>query len=520
MKRNFQVTVFERHGQLGGIWYYERNEHLSLPSPFQGVKPFLPLEVSPVYKNLRTTITIQSMTIDGFPVPLQEEIRFVHRSEILDYLNAYVKHLQQEYPDLVEYRFNSNIESVTYDHGWSVMSRTLGNAVHEKFDVVVVATGAFQKPSIANLHDPEYEGVCFHSLYYDHPSVLDNRTVLIVGGGNSAKDVFWDAMERANHVVLASPTEQDRNNVVLPENHHSKMLERFTSVGRVKRIRKDGTVIHTNWHGQDEVLDGIGVDMIVYCTGYKREFPFLPEELQPVSMTSDGNQITNCFMYTAHKDHPDSLFFFHPSKARTTINTLARDTQAQARLIASLADRKVLNIEQLERLDVTLQAWLDILYTEWAKELLTSCECFVQNTLFMNYLTSVADHAIELSNEEDIASGVMDFVRSRMKDRECRKQNTIWHAGLELRQHAEAVNWNRFRSLRGRLIEGPDVDGSEFYAVTWFWADGSKHSTYHEYEIKYEDLILDGTPTEHDDPSSLAGVAFGSPRDRRGEKNS
>jgi hypothetical protein len=173
---------------------------------------------------------------------------------------------------------------------------------------------------------------------------------------------------------------------------------------------------------------------------------------------------------------------------------LARDTQAQARLIASLADREVFTGEQLERLDETLQAWLDLVYTEWAKELLTSCECFVQHTLFVNYLNSIVDHDDALSSMEDIGSGVMSFVRSRMKDRDYRKQNTIWHAGLELRQQADAVNWNRFRSFTGQLTEGPDINGNEFYAVTWFLEDGCKHSTFREYEIKYEDLILRQKP--------------------------
>ena len=495
MKRDFQVTVFERHAQLGGIWCYERDDHLSQPSLLKGVKPFLPLEVSPVYKDLRTNVPFQSMGIDGFPVPQQNEIRFVHRSEILDYLNAYVRHLEQEFPGMAEYRFNSNIESVTYDQNWSVVSRESDKAIHEKFDVVVVATGAFHKPFVTNLHDPEFEGISFHSLYYDDPAVLDNRTVLIVGGGNSAKDIFWDAMERAKQVVLACPTEQDRNNVILPDDHHPKLQESFTSVGRVKRVRKDGTMIYTNWQGQEEVLGGIGIDMIIYCTGYRKGFPFLPEELQPSSIASNGAELKNCFMYTAHKEHPNSLFFFHPSKVRSTINTLARETQAQGRLIASMAAQEVFTIEQLEKLDETLQAWMHNLYTEWAKETLTSCECFVQNTLFMNYLNSVVDNEGELSNMEEIGSGVMNFVRSRMKDRVYRRENTIWHAGLDLRQRADAVNWNVFRSLRGRLIGGPDVDGSEFYAVTWVLEDDSEHSTFLEYEIKYEDLILDDKST-------------------------
>ena len=179
---------------------------------------------------------------------------------------------------------------------------------------------------------------------------------------------------------------------------------------------------------------------------------------------------------------------------RYHIYTMARDTHAQARLIASLAAREVFTIEQLERLDETLQAWLDTVYTEWAKESLNSCPCAVHNPLFMNYLNSVVDYEDELLNKEDIGAGVMGFIQNRMKDRDFRKKNTIWHAGMELRVRADAVNWNLFKFLKGRLTGGPDVDESEFFTVTWFLEDGRKHSTFHENEIKYEDLILNGKP--------------------------
>jgi len=303
-------------------------------------------------------------------------------------------------------------------------------------------------------------------------------------------------MKYAEHVVLASPTEQKRNNVVLPENHGASVLEKFTTIGRVKRIRKDGTVAHTNWQGQEEILSDARVDLIIYCTGYKREFSFLPEALQPISNGSNGSEITNCFMYTAHKEHPNSLFFFHPSKARTPFNTMARDTHEQARLIATLASQEVFTREQLEELDETLQVWLDHLYAEWAKETLNSCSCAVQNPLFMNFLNSVVNYAPDLSTRSDIGSAAMDFVRSRMNETAYRKQNAIWHAGMELRERADAVNWNIFRFLSGNLIEGPDVDGSEYYTVAWYFQDGRKHSTFREDAIKYEDLILAGKPAQ------------------------
>lgn len=229
----FHVTVFERHGQLGGAWCYAKNDHLSQTSPFPGVNAFLPLEVSPVYKCMRTNVPIQSMGIDGFPIPSQEEIRFGHRSEIHEYLDTYAKHLEQEWSEMIEFRLNSNVESVRFDGGWSVVSRgSSGNTVREDFDVVVVATGPFHQPSFTNLHDPEYAGLYFHSLYYDDPAVFNNRTVLIVGCHNSGRDLFWDAVERAEHVVLACPTERDRNNLVFPEDLHSELRLRFTSVGR------------------------------------------------------------------------------------------------------------------------------------------------------------------------------------------------------------------------------------------------------------------------------------------------
>ena len=144
---------------------------------------------------------------------------------------------------------------------------------------------------------------------------------------------------------------------------------------------------------------------------------------------------------------------------------------------------------------------MDILYEEWAKEVLTSCECFSQHTLFVNYLTCIVENMDGLSTKADVGSAIMDFVRSKMKDNDYRKQNTIWHAGLELRQQADAVNWSRFRSLKGRLVAGPDVDGSAFYAVRWFWENRSVYHTFYENEIEYDDVILVGKP---DSPTAEA----------------
>ena len=497
LKQNFKVTIFERHSQLGGTWCYDRNNELAELSTIKGVKPFLHEKVSAVYDELRTNVPFQCMAIGDFPIPQPEDIRYGHRSEVLAHLQAYADHLNQMFPTMLSYRFNTTIQSVFNDSGWVVVSETSGKTAEEEFDVVVVATGPFHKPAVTNLHHPEFAGTSFHSMYYDDPSVLNDRTVLIIGGKNSARDIFWDAMERAKHVVIASPTEQDRNNLVLPEGRFTNINERFTSIGRVLHIDKDGSVLHSNWDGHEERFTEQKVDLVIYCTGYKREFSFLSEANQPFYVSPNGTEISNCYLYSAHQSHPDSLFFFHPIKGRTPFNTMARDTHAQARLIAMLAAEKPFSVRQLDNLDQTLQEWLTMLFDEWAKETLNSCPCAAQNPFLMNFFNAVADYDDHGWFVEDPSADILAAVRHRMQELDFRRINTIWHAGMNLRVRPDGVNWNRFRFLRGRLTSGPNIDDCELYEVTWFTEDGRYHSSYREDEIKYESLILNDLEHAH-----------------------
>lgn len=496
MKQNFHVTLFERHPHLGGTWAYARNKTIKQPAAIPGIKPALPKQVAAVYQELRTNVPFQSMAIDGFAIPQPEDIRYAHHSEIHAYLHAYITYLEQKYPHLLTYRLNTTIESVSYQQNWHIRSRAFGHTSHDKFDVVIVATGPFQQPLTTNLHDPEFTGDCFHSMYYDDPAVLNNRTVLIVGGKNSARDIFWDAIERAKHVVIATPAKQDRNNLILLENGYHHLQDKFTSIGRVRRIQQDGSVAYTNWQGEDEVLTQQKVDMVIYCTGYKREFPFLSQALQPATRSSRNDEVSNCLLFTAHKKHPHTLFFFHPLKARTPFNTMARDTHAQAKLIAALAAHQHLTLAQLTQLDKALQNWLRLLYTEWAKETLNSCPCAAQNPFLMNFLNTVASTQNAFKQDDDaadISKQVLDQIRKQMKEKQARRQNAIWHAGMNLRTRADAVNWNIFRFLRGKVTGGPDIDGRDFYEVTWFEENGRKHSTFNENDILYESLIINAS---------------------------
>jgi thioredoxin reductase len=491
LEAGFRVTIFERHEQTAGTWDYERNFSLAQLSLVAGTKPFLPERISPLYEKLRTNVPFQSMAFTMFPIERPGVLRFAEHREVKSYLDSFTRALLDKHPDLLRILTSVEVVSTTFNGKWTV------NTEHQndhretfRFDKLVVATGPFRDPVGGDLHDGEFAGLTLHSAYYDRPTVFLGKTVLIVGCHNSARDIFWDAMEHARHVVLGCPTEKDRYNLVFPENLPSRLLDKFVSLGRINRVTRSGRVYHTDWAGQQSIAPVPGIDVIVYCTGYNRNFSFIEKSYLPESGDGRERSSNQCFMFTAHRKLPGKLFYFHPNKARTPYNTMARDTEAQARLMSVIASQEPYTQEQLAELDSELHRWLDILYEEWFRESLNTCPCAVQNPFFMNFLNAVSDNFEFLSQSEKPGRDAMELVRNTMLDTNFRRGNIIWHSGMELRRRADCVNMNVFRFMEGAVTAGPDIDGSEKYKATWKLGDGKPSSVFSEEDIKYEDLIL------------------------------
>lgn len=170
--RGFEVTGFEVHSDVGGLW--------DIDSPTSTM-----YESAHLISSKRTTEFAEfPMSDDLPPYPGHREMR--------DYFRAYAR--QFGLYDL--YRFETEVTSIVpTGEAWSVTA-----AAPEEFDAVVIATGTFHHP---NLPDFSFAGKLLHSSDYRHPDVFSDQRVLVIGCGNSAADIAVDAVHHARSVDLS-----------------------------------------------------------------------------------------------------------------------------------------------------------------------------------------------------------------------------------------------------------------------------------------------------------------------------
>eukprot|EP01036_Dinobryon_divergens_P028848 gene28848-37855_t len=158
--------------------------------------------------------------------------------------------------------------------------------VKTDFDAVIVCNGHFSAPFVPHALPglSGYAGVSMHSIRYDSlkgdPTLLVGKRVLVVGGKSSATDM-------AREILLSGVAEEvrisDRNldssfGIVYPDGT-------MMSVDSARTSQRDGYyVFHPSIRYITEgsrtitFVDGTSadIDVILWCTGYLYDFPFLP----------------------------------------------------------------------------------------------------------------------------------------------------------------------------------------------------------------------------------------------------
>ncbi|CAK9178053.1 unnamed protein product [Ilex paraguariensis] len=133
--------------------------------------------------------------------------RYVSRTEFIQFLDDYVSHFQ------ISPLYGRFVESAVYAEDskkWCVQARNLSSDEKEEYSgrYLVVATGETSDPFI-----PEVEGLntftgeVIHSTGYKNGEKYRNRSVLVVGSGNSGMEI---ALDLANYgaktsIVVRSP---------------------------------------------------------------------------------------------------------------------------------------------------------------------------------------------------------------------------------------------------------------------------------------------------------------------------
>ncbi|KAI0078347.1 FAD/NAD(P)-binding domain-containing protein [Panus rudis PR-1116 ss-1] len=254
-------TAYEAREDVGGIW---------LPATREADPP-----LTPVYDSLTTIIPHPAMAYASYPFPPETPL-YPPASTVAKYLKDYASHFQL-YPHI---QFNARVQSVKWladKKRWEVKaggdpdSPSAAEFVTKEFDLVIVANGQYRKPrypSTPGLSAWREAGHVTHSAYFrnaSHPYITKSRTILVVGGGPSGRDITAAALSLPDKVVIHSSSGATNEDL---------------DGGRYKlRPRIKEFLPYDEVHGGSVVFeDGTTESGITHCmiaTGYETSYPFL-----------------------------------------------------------------------------------------------------------------------------------------------------------------------------------------------------------------------------------------------------
>ncbi|MFD1663064.1 flavin-containing monooxygenase [Streptomyces caeni] len=354
-ERGIPFDVYEKGSDIGGQWRFCNDSGTSA-----------------VYDSIELN---SSRDMSGFPkFPMPEDYPlFPGHPQMLDYLERYTEHF-----GLRRYiRFRTSVTGVVKDGtGYLV---TLDDGQTHRYSHVLVANGFHWDPKWPEpAYRGEFTGTQLHSKDYKRPDPLRGRRVLVVGFGNTACDIATELSAVADRVVSSARRgfwitpkylfgrPADKANLPLatyvPPLVQSLLLTAMLWVtqGRISRygLAAPGHLaLRTHpatcegylpavKAGRIAVRPGIErfdggsrvrftdgsveeFDAIVWCTGYKFSFPFLPQESTPVMVGP-----MRLFRRIVMPGH-ERMFFLGFAKTLSAITPVA---EAQAEWTADLIE--------------------------------------------------------------------------------------------------------------------------------------------------------------------------------------
>ena len=395
IKEGFKVTVFERTGRIGGVWYYD--EQVDRDPPFPNLVPpaqdwrdvdaeglskdeALILHGPPgtCYAGLKNNVPTSLMKSSLLPWPEKTE-EFIDQGRIVQYLQdiARLQHVTENV------QFHTRVESVTKPAGntqWIVKTSTLRvegdtfsvSRQSESFDRVVVASGHYHIPFVPDTPGlsawkARFAGRVIHSKSYRTPEPFRGKTVLLVGAGASALDIAREVCAVGGKVIQSKrESKYDLTGPRLPDEvERVAMVAEFIadeidpsrlspgtkqSPGAIpgKVVLEDGTVLDK-------------IDYVVIATGYITSYPFLEDLEQPHVAWEDADErvVITADGYTTHNLHKDIFYIPDPTLTFIGVSALVStfslfDFQAKvlAKVFAGhvrLPEDSVMKAEQRER---------------------------------------------------------------------------------------------------------------------------------------------------------------------------
>jgi hypothetical protein len=298
----FEVSVFESRQSIGGIWDYGSTKSAvsngEKSSAFNGEK-----KAGPMYKNLRTNLPKELMAFREFPWTSPDE-SYVTHSQVNKYLNDYC----DEFGLRKCVKFGCSVKQLTVlddkskvETEWpqiSIQWKHQESTRQQIFDTVCICNGHYALPSIPNLPGMQsFKGQILHAIEYDTPDSYANKTVLCIGARASGADIAKEIGLVATKVYLSDSScieRKEYGNVVL--------------MPRTLSANKEGGVHFSN--EADAVRD---IDVIIFCSGYDYDFPFINEDSKiDLKFVQGERRVTPLYEQLWHAKYPSVAFIGLP----------------------------------------------------------------------------------------------------------------------------------------------------------------------------------------------------------------
>jgi len=245
------VTIFERASVMGGQWAFSEEKLVELDR-----------QHSSMYTCLWVNGPIEAFELPNHKFP-ENSPSYIKRPAVYKYLQDYIDKFVKG-----TFKFNCKVQDVKFnaeENNFNLAWEEAGETKSEIFDYVIVATGHFSVPNDPKFKGEEtFTGKYIHAHDYRDGKLYKDLRVLCIGGSYSAEDIAlqcWKYGSKYAHITHRRTTPMGFK---WPET----VIERpiLTDINGSTVTFKDGSTEE--------------YDVIIKCTGYLHDFPFMSEELR------------------------------------------------------------------------------------------------------------------------------------------------------------------------------------------------------------------------------------------------
>ncbi|XP_039256775.2 flavin-containing monooxygenase 1-like isoform X1 [Styela clava] len=195
VEEGLDPTCYETREGVGGLWLYKKGESL---------------QRSRVYESLVSNVSKEASCFSDFPYP-KNQTPYCSHTKIVEYLTSYVEHFNLGN----RFIFNTIVENIerqglhkSGEPKWRVTIRNLHTSSREtlEYDAVIICGGRDGKPKmpdIDGLSDGMFEGEVMHSCQFDSSEIFLDKTVVVIGLGNSGADIAVEVSRKAKKTIMS-----------------------------------------------------------------------------------------------------------------------------------------------------------------------------------------------------------------------------------------------------------------------------------------------------------------------------